>query len=159
MQLEDIKRVLEQLRGRPFAPNLLLPLQERLRAIDSKRVNGVFVGNGPQDIPPGQANVVHLLEECYGIAYEVQNGMRALQIEIADIKAGLMYILAHVQHPKWTDIAPFQDRLLHVQSRIADGKYQTEQGQVPPGQAQLFEDLESCYGVKDQIVAKIERKV
>jgi len=64
-----------------------------------------------------------------------------MEAELKDIKAGLMYLELKAAHPTWTELAHFQDRLLNVSRRLADGKYQTEAGAIPPGQASLFELL------------------
>jgi len=154
-QLGDIHTALEKLRERPYETSSLQPLQERLREIDSMRVQGKFLGH-QGDIPSGQAKLVEQLEECYGMVWEIQNGMRSIIAELNDIKHSMSKMLASDSQPTWTLLAPYQDRLRNVQVRLHDGKYVDEKGEIPAGQAHLIGLLNECYTIKDQIADKIE---
>lgn len=47
-------------------------LVEELRKIDSKRVDGKFLGPGGSSVPTGQAILSGLLEECFEIAQDIK---------------------------------------------------------------------------------------
>lgn len=47
-------------------------LVEELRKIDSKRVDGKFLGPGGSSVPTGQAILSGLLEECFEIAQDIR---------------------------------------------------------------------------------------
>jgi hypothetical protein len=69
-----------------------------------------------------------------------------------------MFLNLTTTHPSYTQLGPLQDRLRLISVRLADGKYQNENGDIPAGQASLFEVLNVCYGIKDAITLKIEGK-
>ena len=49
----------------------ILNLRERLNEVDSKRVDGRFVGDDGDFAPKGQAVLVSLLEQCYTLVSEL----------------------------------------------------------------------------------------
>ena len=67
-RLVEIKTELDQLlmRKDPFAFNLIQihELQDDLREIDNARIDGKFI-NKNEEIVPGQASVINLIETCY----------------------------------------------------------------------------------------------
>lgn len=155
-QLEKIRKDLQELKTHKHGPEFLYPIQERLREIDAKRVDGKFMFD--KQIPAGQAELVNMIEECYGIAYEVQNGMRAMQHELHNVNQSLHELKLKEGKPTYTQLAPLQDRLLQVSEQLKEAKYQNEKGEIPPGQAKLFDLLNNCYELKGEIASKIEQR-
>lgn len=72
-QLTTLRRCLIEVKnsGGVSSPRELYPYSMKLNSIDNMRKDGKFmIGD---DIPDGQGSVTQLLEECFGLAYELRN--------------------------------------------------------------------------------------
>ncbi|KAH9256309.1 hypothetical protein BASA81_005530 [Batrachochytrium salamandrivorans] len=156
-ELEEIYSQLQVLMAEKNGALFLYPLQVRLREVDSWRTGGKFMC-GSDQIPPGQAQLVELLEDCYGLVYKVRNGMQAVEDELTSVREDLTFLLNRDKHVQYVQLAPLQDRLLQVSQRLSDGKFTSESGDVPPGQAKLFDLIHECYEIKNQLVDRMEAK-
>lgn len=72
-QLSTLRKCLTEVKiwGGPFKARELYPYQIKLASIDNQRVDGKFLDEHGQ-IPEGQAIVTALLNECYGIFFELK---------------------------------------------------------------------------------------
>ncbi|CAG8627653.1 24817_t:CDS:2 [Cetraspora pellucida] len=143
--LVDIKRNLGAIGAKSeFVISDIIPYQNKLRDIDSKRVDGKFLSSNG-NIPSGQAQVIGLLEECYEDAHELiasQNNvaefLRPLYDRLIDLKSQLeRLVLTHRWSLRETDLWSYQLQLTKIDSMRKDGKFYDDEGNVPEGQAIL----------------------
>ncbi|THH19251.1 hypothetical protein EW146_g1894 [Bondarzewia mesenterica] len=121
----------------------LKPLQEELRKIDSKRVDGKFLGPGGM-IPASQAICSSLLEECFDIVQEIRaqeesknvasslkpiyDRLRELRIELEGLA------LTHRWSLRETDLWNYSLSLQEIDKMRIDGKFMDSEGNQPAGQ-------------------------
>ncbi|KAI0285953.1 hypothetical protein BGY98DRAFT_1087069 [Russula aff. rugulosa BPL654] len=131
----------------------LKPLHEELRKIDSKRVDGKFLGPGG-NIPASQAICSSLLEECFDIIQEIRAQeeskhvappLKPIYDRLTSIRAELEGLaLTH----RWT--------LQEVDKMRIDGKFVDSEGAQPSGQYVLLYLLRRCYGVIYRLLSSSE---
>lgn len=117
-------------------------LQEELRAIDSKRVDGKFLGPGGSSVPAGQAILVGLLEECFEICHdaiirndEVPMTLQPIYDRLTEIKSQLEHlVLTHRWTLRETDLWNYQVTLKEIDRLRVDGKFVDAEGKQPEGQ-------------------------
>ncbi|CAG8451163.1 813_t:CDS:2 [Cetraspora pellucida] len=162
--LVDIKRNLGAIGAKSeFVISDIIPYQNKLRDIDSKRVDGKFLSSNGS-IPSGQAQVIGLLEECYEDAHELiasQNNvaefLRPLYDRLIDLKSQLeRLVLTHRWSLRETDLWSYQLQLTKIDSMRKDGKFYDDEGNVPEGQATLLYLLHKCYRLIYKILSSSE---
>ncbi|KAJ3252967.1 hypothetical protein HK103_001066 [Boothiomyces macroporosus] len=120
----------------------LIPYQVKLGQIDNMRVDGKFmVGD---TVPPGQA--------CYRFIYKLQSACEP-------VDESLMYIFNQLvtlqkcllQLKRWNvnltydELIPYQVKIQAINGLQVDGKFHDDEGNIPEGQAILFEMLDNCH--------------
>lgn len=105
-RLITIRRQLAAMAARKPTTAELTSVQEELRKIDSKRIDGKFLGPGGSSVPEGQAILTGLLEENFEICQEigarkedVSPTLQPIYERLCDLKAALERLtLTH----RWT---------------------------------------------------------
>jgi hypothetical protein len=105
-RLITIRRQLAAMAARKPTTAELTTVQEELRKIDSKRIDGKFLGPGGASVPEGQAILTGLLEENFEICQEigarkedVSPTLQPIYERLCDLKAALERLtLTH----RWT---------------------------------------------------------
>ncbi|KAE8203460.1 hypothetical protein CF335_g3011 [Tilletia laevis] len=139
-------------------------LQEELRRIDSKRVDGRFLGPGGASVPAGQAILVGILEECFEICHDITVRNDEVPMELQPIYDRLVEIKAQLEHlvltHRWTlretDLWNYQVSLKEIDRMRVDGKFVDSEGKQPDGQLVLLYLLRRCYGLIYRLVASSE---
>ncbi|KAE8253864.1 hypothetical protein A4X13_0g3634 [Tilletia indica] len=139
-------------------------LQEELRRIDSKRVDGKFLGPGGSSVPAGQAILVGILEECFEICHDITVRNDEVPMELQPIYDRLVEIKAQLEHlvltHRWTlretDLWNYQVSLKEIDRMRVDGKFVDSEGKQPEGQLVLLYLLRRCYGLIYRLVASSE---
>ncbi|EGG08346.1 uncharacterized protein MELLADRAFT_105138 [Melampsora larici-populina 98AG31] len=120
-RLITIRRQLAALAARKPTAAELDALQEELRKIDSKRIDGKFLGPGGSSVPEGQAILTGLLEENFEICQEigarkedVSPTLKPIYDRLCDLRAALERLtLTH----RWT----LRETVLHYLLRRCYG--------------------------------------
>ncbi|KAH9023228.1 hypothetical protein EDB85DRAFT_1991999 [Lactarius pseudohatsudake] len=143
----------------------LKPLQEEVRKIDSKRVDGKFLGPGG-NIPASQAICSSLLEECFDIAQEIRAQeesknvappLKPIHDRLTEIRAELEGLaLTHRWTLRETDLWNYSLSLQEVDKMRIDGKFVDSEGNQPAGQYVLLYLLRRCYGVIYRLLSSSE---
>ncbi|KAA1470329.1 hypothetical protein DENSPDRAFT_836110 [Dentipellis sp. KUC8613] len=143
----------------------LKPLQEELRKIDSKRVDGKFLGPGGM-IPASQAICSSLLEECFDIVQEIRaqedsknvaTSLKPIHDRLQEIRAELEGLaLTHRWSLRETDLWNYSQSLQEVDKMRVDGKFVDSEGNQPAGQYVLLYLLRRCYGVIYRLLSSSE---
>lgn len=143
----------------------LKPLQEDLRKIDSKRVDGKFLGPGGS-IPASQAICSSLLEECFDIVQEIRAQeeskhvappLKPIHDRLTGIRAELEGLaLTHRWTLRETDLWNYSLSLQEVDKMRIDGKFVDSEGNRPAGQYVLLYLLRRCYGVIYRLLSSSE---
>ncbi|ETW78857.1 hypothetical protein HETIRDRAFT_445760 [Heterobasidion irregulare TC 32-1] len=143
----------------------LKPLQEELRKIDSKRVDGKFLGPGGM-IPASQAICSSLLEECFDIAQEIRaqeeskhvaTSLKPIHDRLLDLRAELEGLaLTHRWSLRETDLWNYSLSLQEIDKMRVDGKFMDSEGNQPAGQYVLLYLLRRCYGVIYRLLSSSE---
>jgi hypothetical protein len=155
-----------------YLPSDIVPLQEKIRAIDLMRVDGKFMGQDDVSIPAGQGVLVNLLEQLYFWSHDLilvcsQDFSPALQTireRLIEIKIQLERLeLTHKWTLRQTDLFTYQHQLHDiVKMRYSDlndaeeeengrgdpkliGKFLDGNGEAPEGQTVLEFLLHKCY--------------
>ncbi|WVN85977.1 uncharacterized protein L203_101135 [Cryptococcus depauperatus CBS 7841] len=113
---------------------------EELRKIDSKRVDGKFLGPGGSSVPEGQALLSGLLETCF----EITQDIKAREAE-EDVSPSLKpiyesYVLS----------------LREIDTMRVDGKFVDADGNKAEGQYALMFLLRRCYGLIYRLMSESE---
>jgi len=143
----------------------LKPLQEDLRKIDSKRVDGKFLGPGGS-IPASQAICSSLLEECFDVVQEIRAQedsknvappLKPIHDRLTGIRAELEGLaLTHRWTLRETDLWNYSLSLQEVDKMRIDGKFVDSEGNKPAGQYVLLYLLRRCYGVIYRLLSSSE---
>ena len=139
-------------------------LQDELRKIDSKRVDGKFLGPGGSSVPAGQAILVGILEDCFEIVHdinvrndEVPMTLQPIYDRLSEIKSQLEHlVLTHRWTLRETDLWNYQVTLKEIDRLRVDGKFVDSEGKQPEGQLVLLYLLRRCYGLIYRLVASSE---
>ncbi|KIK61634.1 hypothetical protein GYMLUDRAFT_84776 [Collybiopsis luxurians FD-317 M1] len=143
----------------------LKPLQDELRKIDSKRVDGKFLG--PSGIvPPSQAVCSSLLEECFDISQEIKanedskhvaTSLKPIYDRLSEIRAELEgLVLTHRWTLRETDLWNYSLSLQEIDKMRVDGKFLDSEGNRPEGQYVLLYLLRRCYGLIYRLLSSSE---
>jgi hypothetical protein len=130
----------------------IYPLQKKLRHIDSKRVDGVFLLHEDGSIPVGQAAVVTLLENVFDcahdliIAAESPNGtVEPLRLRLLEIKSQLERLqLTHKWTLRETDLFAHLMQLQEINRMRVDRQFVDEDGKPVEGQIVLIFLIHKC---------------
>lgn len=164
-KLVSIRRQIAAAAAKPKpARGEIRKLQEELRAIDAKRVDGKFLGPGGSSVPAGQAILVGLLEECFEICHdvvirndEVPMTLQPIYDRLTEIKGQLEHlVLTHRWTLRETDLWNYQVTLKEIDRLRVDGKFVDSEGKQPEGQLVLLYLLRRCYGLIYRLVASSE---
>lgn len=139
-------------------------LQDELRKIDSKRVDGKFLGPGGSSVPAGQAILVGILEDCFEIVHdinvrndEVPMTLQPIYDRLSEIRSQLEHlVLTHRWTLRETDLWNYQVSLKEIDRLRVDGKFVDSEGKQPEGQLVLLYLLRRCYGLIYRLVASSE---
>ncbi|GAB5585764.1 hypothetical protein Unana1_00664 [Umbelopsis nana] len=137
---------------RKFTAADIYPLQKKLRHIDSKREDGVFLKHDDGRIPAGQAAVVGLLESVFDgahdliIAAESPNGtIEPLRLRLFEIKCQLERLqLTHKWTLRETDLFTHLMQLQEINRMRQNGQFLDEAGKPVEGQTVLILLLHKC---------------
>ncbi|KAF8260682.1 hypothetical protein EI94DRAFT_1780424 [Lactarius quietus] len=165
-RLVTIRRKLVALGAKGGSPKAeLKPLQEELRKIDSKRVDGKFLDPGG-NIPASQAICSSLLEECFDIVQEIRAQeesknvappLKPIHDRLTEIRAELEGLaLTHRWTLRETDLWNYSLSLQEVDKMRIDGKFVDSEGNQPAGQYVLLYLLRRCYGVIYRLLSSSE---
>ncbi|KAF9778416.1 hypothetical protein BJ322DRAFT_1093002 [Thelephora terrestris] len=141
------------------------PLLEELRKIDSKRVDGKFLGpNGT--IPTSQAACSSLLEECFDITQEIKaqdeskhvaDSLKPIFDRLTGIRRELEgFALTHRWSLRETDLWNYTLSLQEIDKMRVDGKFVDLEKNVPQGQYALLYLLRRCYGILHRLLLSSE---
>ncbi|KAI8092151.1 uncharacterized protein B0P05DRAFT_524960 [Gilbertella persicaria] len=153
-----------------YLPSDIKPLQEKIRAVDSLRVDGKFMGEDGVSIPPGQGVLVNLLEQLYYWSHDLiiacsddfSPALQSIRERLLEIKNQLERLeLTHKWTLRQTDLFTYQHQLHDiVKMRHTEcnengeetevdpelyGRFLDENGQAPEGQTVLEFLLHKCY--------------
>lgn len=139
-------------------------LQEELRKIDSKRVDGKFLGPGGSSVPAGQAILVGILEDCFEILHEINVRNDEVPMTLQPIYDRLSEIRSQLEHlvltHRWTlretDLWNYQVTLKEIDRLRVDGKFVDSEGKQPEGQLVVLYLLRRCYGLIYRLIASSE---
>ncbi|CAK5283383.1 unnamed protein product [Mycena citricolor] len=143
----------------------LKPIKEELRKIDSKRVDGKFLGPGGI-VPASQAICSSLLEECFEIVQEIKaqedskyvdGSLRPIYDRLSGLRAELeSLVLTHRWTLRETDLWNYSSALQDIDKMRVDGKFLDSEGGRPPGQYILLYLLRRCYGLIYRLLSSSE---
>ncbi|KAK0239070.1 hypothetical protein EDD85DRAFT_529935 [Armillaria nabsnona] len=143
----------------------LKPIMEELRKIDSKRVDGRFLGPGGT-VPSSQANCSSLLENCFEIAQEIKANEESKNVPeslkpIYDRLSGIRLelenlVLTHRWSLRETDLWNYSLSLQEIDKMRIDGKFMDSDGNRPDGQYVLLYLLRRCYGLIYRLLSSSE---
>jgi len=164
-KLVALRRQLVALAAKPKPSKKdLIPLQEELRKIDSKRVDGKFLGVGGAYVPTSQALVTGILEECFEIAQEILAREKDVSFTLKPIYDRLMEIRGQLESlvmtHRWTlretDLWNYENALRDIDKMRVDGKFVDSEGNKPQGQYVLLYLLRRCYGLIYRLLSSSE---
>lgn len=143
----------------------LKPLVEELRNIDSKRVDGKFLGPGGT-FPASQAICSSLLEECFDITQEIKaqdeskhvaTFLKPIYDRLSEIRKELESLaLTHRWSLRETDLWNYTLSLQEIDKMRVDGKFLDLEKNVPAGQYVLLYLLRRCYGILYRLLLSSE---
>ncbi|KAF8518013.1 hypothetical protein BU17DRAFT_76289 [Hysterangium stoloniferum] len=144
----------------------LKPLQEELRKIDAKRVDGKFLGPGGSSVPTSQAVLSSLIEECFEISQEIRarevskhvaSSLKPIYDRLSEMRAELEnLVLTHRWSLRETDLWNYSLSLREIDKMRVDGKFIDAEGNLPTGQYVLLYLLRRCYGLIYQLLSSSE---
>ncbi|KAI0091734.1 hypothetical protein BDY19DRAFT_983977 [Irpex rosettiformis] len=143
----------------------LKPLTEELRKIDSKRVDGRFMGPGGS-FPPSQAICSSLLEDCFDIVQEIRaladsknvaSSLKPIYDRLTEIRRELeSLVMTHRWSLRETDLWNYSLSLQEIDKMRIDGKFVDAEGNRPVGQYVLLYLLRRCYGLIYRLLSSSE---
>ncbi|KAF8845250.1 hypothetical protein BDN67DRAFT_993906 [Paxillus ammoniavirescens] len=143
----------------------LKPLAEELRKIDSKRVDGKFLGPGGI-VPASQALCSSLLEECFDILQQIKaqedsknvaGSLKPIHDRLSELRSELEnFVLTHRWSLRETDLYNYSLSLQEIDKMRIDGKFVDADGNRPPGQYVLLYLLRRCYGLIYRLLSSSE---
>ncbi|BEJ12103.1 hypothetical protein CspHIS471_0205630 [Cutaneotrichosporon sp. HIS471] len=166
-RLVALRKQLIALASQPKVPKAeLKPIVEELRKIDSKRVDGKFLGPGGSSVPEGQALLGGLIDSCFEIVQDIK--AREAEDEVSpplrpiyERLSQLVQQLEQLTHThRWTlretDLYNYLLQLREVDSKRVDGKFVNAAGEKAQGQYVLLYLLRRCYGLIYRLMAESE---
>ncbi|WVF66310.1 hypothetical protein IAT40_001050 [Kwoniella sp. CBS 6097] len=139
---------------------------EELRKIDSKRVDGKFLGPGGSFVPEGQALLSGLLESCFEITQDIKAReaeedvsplLKPIYDRLSEMKAQLdRLLLTHRWTLRETDLYNYALSLREIDQMRVDGKFVDSDGNKAEGQYALLFLLRRCYGLIYRLMSESE---
>ncbi|WRT63533.1 uncharacterized protein IL334_000438 [Kwoniella shivajii] len=139
---------------------------EDLRKIDSKRVDGKFLGPGGSFVPEGQALLSGLLESCFDITQdikareaeeEVTPTLKPIYDRLSEMKTQLdQLLLTHRWTLRETDLYNYALSLREIDAMRVDGKFVDADGNKAGGQYALLFLLRRCHGLLYRLMSESE---
>ncbi|WWD22833.1 hypothetical protein CI109_107327 [Kwoniella shandongensis] len=139
---------------------------EELRKIDSKRVDGKFLGPGGSSVPEGQALLSGLLETCFEITQDIKAreaeenvdpALKPIYERLSDMKNQLEQMtLTHRWTLRETDLYNYALSLREIDTMRVDGKFVDAEGNKAEGQFALLFLLRRCYGLIYRLMSESE---
>ncbi|CAH1756356.1 7505_t:CDS:2 [Entrophospora sp. SA101] len=147
-RLVEIKRLLGDLGLSGSQSNDIRLIQDELREIDSKRIDGKFMASD-DSIPTGQAQVISLLEECYEHVHElivtqdcVAGTLKHIYDRLIELKSQLEnLVLTHRWTLRETDLWMYQIQLTEIDNMRKDGKFYDKDGNLLSSSEPIAEPL------------------
>jgi hypothetical protein len=166
-RLVALRKQLIALASQPKVPKAeLKPIVEELRKIDSKRVDGKFLGPGGSSVPEGQALLGGLIDSCFEIVQdikareaqdEVSPPLRPIYERLSQLVQQLEQLtLTHRWTLRETDLYNYLLQLREIDSKRVDGKFVNAAGEKAEGQYVLLYLLRRCYGLIYRLMAESE---
>eukprot|EP00127_Corallochytrium_limacisporum_P000556 Clim_evm12s18 gene=Clim_evmTU12s18 len=158
-----IRRALRRIHDNSDTIPNLDPLKHSLDEIDSERdATGSFRMQdemGEWFLPAGQAMVSEMLDDCYGILYELQWLQEALDKDLFLKHQELMQIVSDLRNCDRTGvftgqhIRELQQGLQTIDNERVDGKWMIQgRSDVPKGQAELTMLLEEGFEIAHKLI-------
>ncbi|KAF9924619.1 hypothetical protein FBU30_005442 [Linnemannia zychae] len=127
-------------------------IQEELREIEAKRVDGKFYDK-EGNVVSGQAAVIGLLEDCYDDCHNLLATKEQVPPALQDVFKRLQAIKTELERlvltQRWTlretDLWQYEMQLSEISSLRKNGKFVDKEGNVEEGQALLNFMLHKCY--------------
>ncbi|RSH84709.1 uncharacterized protein EHS24_006233 [Apiotrichum porosum] len=139
---------------------------EELRNIDSKRVDGKFLGPGGSSVPEGQALLSGLLDACFDIVQDIKAReaeedvsppLKPIWERLTSMKQQLEQLtLTHRWTLRETDLYNYSVSLRDIDSMRVDGKFVDADGNKAEGQYVLLFLLRRCYGLIYRLMSESE---
>ncbi|WVR03285.1 hypothetical protein IAU60_000276 [Kwoniella sp. DSM 27419] len=139
---------------------------EELRKIDSKRVDGKFLGPGGSSVPEGQALLSGLLESCFEITQDIKARdaeedvsplLKPIYDRLSEMKSNLdRLLLTHRWTLRETDLYNYAMSLREIDQMRVDGKFVDSNGEKAEGQYALLFLLRRCYGLIYRLMSESE---
>ncbi|WWC66952.1 uncharacterized protein I206_100859 [Kwoniella pini CBS 10737] len=139
---------------------------EDLRKIDSKRVDGKFLGPGGSFVPEGQALLSGLLESCFEITQDIKAreaeedvtpSLKPIYERLSEMKANLdQLLLTHRWTLRETDLYNYALSLREIDAMRVEGKFVDVDGNKAEGQYALLFLLRRCYGLLYRLMSESE---
>ncbi|CAK9786470.1 unnamed protein product [Cutaneotrichosporon oleaginosum] len=166
-RLVAMRKQLIALASQPKVPKTeLKPIVEELRKIDSKRVDGKFLGPGGSSVPEGQALLGGMIDSCFEIVQdikareaqdEVSPPLRPIYERLSQLVQQLEQLtLTHRWTLRETDLYNYLLQLREIDSKRVDGKFVNAAGEKAEGQYVLLYLLRRCYGLIYRLMAESE---
>ncbi|KAG0353438.1 hypothetical protein BC939DRAFT_447563 [Gamsiella multidivaricata] len=152
-RLVQLKIELDTLASKPtWDSSDVYHVQEELREIEAKRVDGKFM-DGEGRVVSGQAAVIGLLEDCYDDCHNLLATKERVPKALQDIYQRLQAIKADLERlvltQRWTlretDLWQYEIQLNEISVLRKNGKFVDSEGNVEEGQALLNFMLHKCY--------------
>lgn len=139
-------------------------LQEELRKIESKRVDGKFLGPGGSSVPEGQEILAGLLESCFETSNDILVRNSTVSPTLQPIYDRLMETKQQLEHleqrHRWTlretDLWTYHLTLKDIDRLRVNGKFVDNEGRQPEGQLVLLYLLRRCYNLINKLISSSE---
>eukprot|EP00123_Amoebidium_parasiticum_P011190 comp20565_c0_seq1/m.26435 comp20565_c0_seq1/g.26435 ORF comp20565_c0_seq1/g.26435 comp20565_c0_seq1/m.26435 type:complete len:497 (-) comp20565_c0_seq1:80-1570(-) len=141
--------------------------KSELDAIDSLRVDAKFFAPDGS-VPPGQAHLHFMLDDCYMMIQDLMEKAEGEERPVAPELMGTYERLRGI-HTELSEMAKqdasqvsedeirkVQNKLTHIDERRVDGKFQADDGSIPPGQAVMHEWLHRCHRLIGVLLGRTE---
>ncbi|WFD28615.1 hypothetical protein MNAN1_003628 [Malassezia nana] len=164
-KLVQIRRQLNAAAARPKPPKAeVRQLQEELRMIQSKRVDGKFLGPGGSSVPEGQEMLAGLLESCFELSNDILVRNSTVSPTLQPIYDRLLETKQHLEHleqrHRWTlketDLWTYHLTLKDIDRMRVDGRFVDSEGRQPEGQLVLLYLLRRSYGLINKLLSSSE---
>ncbi|ORX34989.1 hypothetical protein BD324DRAFT_110486 [Kockovaella imperatae] len=139
---------------------------EELRRIDSKRVDGKFLGPGGSSVPEGQALLTGILDQCFEMAHDlkareaeedVSPTLKPIYDRLSEIKAQLeRLLLTHRWTLRETDLYNYAMSLREIDAMRVDGKFVDAEGNKADGQYALLFLLRRSHQLIYRLISESE---
>ncbi|WFC95831.1 hypothetical protein MBRA1_002485 [Malassezia brasiliensis] len=139
-------------------------LQEELRKIEAKRVDGKFLGPGGSSVPEGQEILAGLLESCFETSNDILVRNTTVSPTLQPIYDRLMETKQQLEHleqrHRWTlretDLWTYHLTLKDIDRLRVNGKFVDNEGRQPEGQLVLLYLLRRCYNLLNKLISSSE---